>query len=211
MQKIVGETAKIWGCSGRVRVLCDGECISGADLATLRALGIAPGTEMTEEIFNKLQEMEFLSARQRIVRLLEGGDRSVRRIEELLLAKGYDRYIVERVILWLLERGLVNDAALADRLVERGNGAKGKRALAQDLIRKGIPQQVAQQAVERITPEDEEKSIQALLPRLLRRYGERDPRDARRLIAQALYRRGFSGTAIQAALDRALAGDTDWD
>jgi regulatory protein len=67
------------------------------------------------------------------------------------------------------EVGLIDDTAFADAWVEtrhRGRGL-GRRALAQELRRKGVEDEVAQVALDQLNPETEEATARALVARRL--------------------------------------------
>jgi regulatory protein len=108
--------------------------------------------------------------------------------------RGVPEDIVERVLDRFGEVGLIDDTAFAAAWVEsrhRGRGL-GKRALAAELRRRGVEDEVAAEALSAVTAADEQAAAVELVRRRLRSLSGL-PRDVqtRRLVA-LLGRKGFS-------------------
>lgn len=105
------------------------------------------------------------------------------------------------------EVGLVDDAAYADSLVRARHAERGlsRRALSEELRRKGIDDDLATEALEQIDDDDERAAAQELVRRRLARTRGLD-RDVRiRRTVAALGRKGYGpGLAfdlVRAGLD----------
>ena len=120
-----------------------------------------------------------------------------RRLEE----KGVDPDDAEYAVQYLTELRLLDDESYARELCRSGKSKGwGAMRIRQELRRKGIDEETAQQVLEGFSP-DEQK-----LQRFIRsRIGEQKPdRAALRRISDGLYRRGFSWDEINEAINACL-------
>ncbi|MDQ6687207.1 MAG: recombination regulator RecX [Actinomycetota bacterium] len=94
------------------------------------------------------------------------------------------------------EVGLVDDAAFAREWVDQRQAGRGlaRRALAQELRRKGIDDEVAREALERVDDDDETESARMLVRRKLRSVRDLDEQVAVRRLAGMLARKGHSSS-----------------
>jgi regulatory protein len=139
------------------------------------------------------------------LRILTRSDRSLADLSQRLRQKQYPEDQIQAALDRCLELGYLDDRKLAGRLsrdmVENGR-AVGRRLLL-ELKKKGIPQDVAEQAVA-----DAGKLVvveQRLVELLQRRFPEFDPRAAepaqRRRVIGFFQRRGFRIDEIFSAFD----------
>jgi regulatory protein len=103
--------------------------------------------------------------------------------------------VAERLLTRFEEVGLIDDAAFARSWVESRQSGKGlgRRALAQELRRKGIDDEVAREALDEVEPHDEEEAARALVRRKLRTLRQVDRATATRRLTGMLARKGHSG------------------
>lgn len=105
--------------------------------------------------------------------------------------------------------GLVNDAAFAESWVQSRQGRRNlsRRALRQELARKGVARDDIDSALSRVEPDDEIEAATALAEKKLRsmRGLERDVKYRR--LAGALARRGFSAGLTSQVLASVLDAD----
>lgn len=132
---------------------------------------------------------------QRIcLRLLTARPRSRVELASALRRRGIPEEIGEPVLDRLGELGLVNDAALAEAAVHSGHNHRGlgRRALSTELRRRGVPDEVACEAVAMVRPEDEEQRARELVRRKLRTSTTRDIGSVARKLGAMLARKGYS-------------------
>ena len=145
-------------------------------------------------------------ARQQALKILERRDVSRKMLLDKLTEKGISCGDAEEVADWLCGLGVVNDERYAG-LVVRHYAAKGygKSRIQNELYRHGIGKELWEEALEQY-PEQEET-----IDRLLRaRLKHPDPDRAEiKKATDALLRRGFSWSEINAAKDRVL-GSNDY-
>jgi len=132
-------------------------------------------------------------ARKILLDQLTGQARSRAELEARLARKGVPGPVAERLLDRFEEVGLVDDEAFARAWVQSRQPGKGlaRRALAQELRRKGIEDDTARIALDEIDPEDEVEAARTLVRRKLRSV-ERLGRDvAARRLTGMLARKGY--------------------
>ena len=166
--------------------------------------GEAPGTD--EEVARKI-----------LLDQLTGQARSRSELATKLARKGVPEEVSERLLTRFEEVGLVDDAAFARAWVQSRQSGKGlaRRALAQELRRKGIDDEVAREALDEVHPDDEVASARVLVRRKLRSVQRVDRTTAMRRLTGMLARKGYgAGVAMQVVreeLDAAQHGADDPD
>ncbi len=160
-----------------------------------------------EEYDNWLMVRQYRFALDRAVGYLAARARSKREIEQKLLQAGYRPCTVEMVLYKLERENLLDDADFARQWVEsRQHHKLGRSRIAQELRRKGISQEEAEDALEIIDDEDQLAGAVALAEKAAARIkpGE-DMRKATRRIAAMLARRGYSWDVAKEAIRQALS------
>ncbi|MBD8869817.1 regulatory protein RecX [Nocardioides donggukensis] len=137
-------------------------------------------------------------ARKILLDMLTGQARSRQELATRLRSKNVPDDLAARLLDRFEEVGLVDDAAFARAWVASRQPGKGlaRRALAVELRRKGIADEVAAEALAEIDPDDEDAAARALVRKKLRALeGVETERATRRLVGM-LARKGYSpGTA----------------
>ncbi|WP_344221609.1 regulatory protein RecX [Kribbella sancticallisti] len=109
------------------------------------------------------------------------------------------------------EVGLIDDAAFANAWVEsrhRGRGL-GKRALAQELRRKGVDDELARDALDELDPDQEEATARALVRRKMRSMRSLDRQVAMRRLLGMLARKGYPGGLAMTIVKQELAASDE--
>ena len=197
----------------RRSIFLDGEFAMGVDAEVIARTGLRVGQELT---FAELQELarveERRAARDAALTLLGHRDRSARELERRLLRKGFEPEVVAEVIEQLERRELVDDRRFARTWVQGHTGSRpyGPDRLAAALRARGVDREAIAEAVAAIDPETEA----ALALRAGRKLveGLRPPYnpEARRKLAAALRRRGYSWEVIRPVCEQ-LLGDESVD
>lgn len=140
-----------------------------------------------------------VQAKDACLRLLTDRARSRAELADRLATKGFSPEIANKALDRLTEVGLIDDAAFAQQWVYSRHtySGKGKKALAQELRRKGVAQEEADEALSTITPDDELSRATDLVRRKIRSLPANLDRDkATRRLVGMLARRGYNpGTA----------------
>ncbi len=153
-------------------------------------------------------------ARKILLDQLTGQARTRAELASKLAKKGVPVEVADEVLDRFEEVGLVDDAAFARDWVASRQAGRGlaRRALAQELRRKGVDDEVANQALESVGPEDEVESARELVRGKLRRAGSLDREVLVRRLTGMLARKGYPfGVAAQVVREEldALGHETD--
>lgn len=133
-------------------------------------------------------------ARKILLDQLTGQARSRKELADKLAAKNVPDDVAARLLDRFEEVGLVDDEAFARSWIASRQPGKGlaRRALAQELRRKGVDDEVARTALDEIDPDDEEASARALVRKKLRSLSRVDEATATRRLVGMLARKGYS-------------------
>ncbi len=132
-------------------------------------------------------------ARKILLDQLTGRARSRSELAGKLAKKGVPEEVAVRLLDRFEEVGLVDDEAFARSWVESRQAGKGlaRRALAQELRRKGVDDEVAREVLDEVDPDDEVESARVLVRRKLRTAARLDRDTAIRRLTGMLARKGY--------------------
>jgi Uncharacterized protein conserved in bacteria len=192
---------------GLSALFLDGEPAVSVDTETLLKAGLKPGAELDDD---RLHELILASDRRRAeekaLYLLEHRSHSQKELADKI-SRVTSHEAAEAAAAHMAELGLVDDAAYARALAGELLNRKGYSAsrARQELLRKGIDRELAEQAVEESAPDPVEK-IKELLQR--KYLGVLDDERGRRRCIAALQRLGYRWDDIRTALRRTV-GEED--
>lgn len=148
-------------------------------------------------------------ARKILLDQLTGQARSRKELADKLAKKNVPDEVATQLLDRFEEVGLVDDAAFARAWVASRGRAEGRalarRALAQELRRKGVTDEVAREALDEIDPADEEAAARALVRRKLRSMSKLSPEVRTRRLLGMLARKGYPGGLAMAAIRSEMA------
>jgi regulatory protein len=148
-------------------------------------------------------------ARDICLRLLTGQPRTRAELAAALAERNVPADAAETVLARFDEVGLIDDTAFAGAWVEtrhRGRGL-GKRALAHELRRRGVDNEVIQGALDQLDPDTEVETARALVARKLpSSRGLPTPRRVNRLVGM-LARKGYPPGLAARVVREALADE----
>ena len=145
-------------------------------------------------------------ARKILLDQLTGRARTRKELSDKLASKQVPDEIAARLLDRFTDVGLIDDAAFARLWVDQRQSAQGKglarRALAQELRRKGVADETAREALDEIDPASEEEAARVLVRRKLRSLARFDDTTATRRLVGMLARKGYgSGMAFAVVKD----------
>ncbi len=146
------------------------------------------------------------------LRLLTARARTRAELAGQLARRGYPDDVAGRVLDRLASAGLIDDAAFAEQWVRSRHryAGRGRRALAAELRRKGVDDEVAAEALGEVDAAAERVRAEELVRKRLRREdldGDRT-KVARRLVAM-LARRGYHQTMAYDVVRTAMTAEQD--
>ncbi len=132
-------------------------------------------------------------ARKILLDALTGQARSRKELADKLAKKDVPADLATALLDRFEEVGLVDDEAYARAWIASRQPGKGlaRRALAQELRRKGIDDEVAREALDEIDPDDEDAAARALVRKKLRTVRGLDQQKATRRLVGMLARKGY--------------------
>ena len=151
-------------------------------------------------------------ARKILLDALTGQARSRRELRDKLARRDVPPELAERLLDRFTEVGLIDDDAFARAWVESRQRSRGlaRRALAQELRRKGVDDETTRSALDDLDPADEEDAARALVRKKLRSLRGVDTSTATRRLAGLLARKGYpAGMAFAVVRDELGAVDDD--
>ncbi len=149
-------------------------------------------------------------ARAILLDQLAGRARSRRELGDKLRQREVPDEIATRLLDRFEEVGLIDDAAFAHAWVSGRHTAKGlaPRALAQELRRKGVDDEVAREALDRVDDEQQEATARTLVRRKLRSLSRFDEATQTRRLVGMLARKGYPpGLAFRVVRDEVGGSD----
>ena len=180
-----------------------GDVAAGVDAWTHRASAPAAPPPEDEQALGPDADPESV-ARTILLDQLTGRARSRRELADKLAAKNVPGDVATRLLDRFEEVGLIDDEAFARAWISSRQPGKGlaRRALAQELRRKGIDDEVARTALDEIDPADEEEAARVLVRKKLRTLQRADDLTATRRLVAMLARKGYgSGLAFAVVKD----------
>ncbi|MGH3757931.1 regulatory protein RecX [Actinophytocola sp.] len=153
-------------------------------------------------------------ARDVCLRLLAARPRTRAELRQALLRKQIEEDVADQVLGRLDEVGLIDDAAFAELWVRSRHTYQGlgRRALATELRRKGVADDVAAEAVATVDADAEEERARLLVRKRLRSLSGADEAARVRKLVGMLARRGYSeGLAFRVVRDELRAAGEESD
>jgi regulatory protein len=191
-----------------------GDVSAGVDAWTQRASRSTPGPTPAppplDPVADGPEADHEAVARKILLDQLTGQARSRKELSDKLASRNVPEDIATALLDRFEEVGLVDDEAFARSWISSRQPGKGlaRRALAQELRRKGIDDEVARDALDEVDPADEEAAARALVRKKLRTLSRVDDTTATRRLVGMLARKGYSsGMAFAVVRDELAAAE----
>lgn len=160
------------------------------------------GQELTREELARIQSADILrKAKNRALYLLGERDMCLAELTQKL-AKTYGKEVAAEAAEYVQSLGYINDEEYAPKLAEYLIKRKkfGKRRARQEMLRRGLEKELAEEALERIPDEEVSEELVEIIER---KYANKleDYKERQKVIA-ALARRGFGFDEIKQAIEQ---------
>jgi regulatory protein len=171
---------------------------------------MADGSSLPEGVGEEVDfETQVSVAREIALRQLTVRARSTEELRQALAKRKVPKAAADAVLRRFGEVGLIDDTAFAQAWVESGKRRlRGPRAMALELRRKGVAEDVVSAAVAEVSAADELAAAQELAEKKLRTLSGVSRQAAYRRLAGALARRGFAAGVISQVVRQALG---EWE
>ena len=152
-------------------------------------------------------------ARKILLDALTGQARSRKELADKLAKKDVPQELADRLLDRFTEVGLVDDQAFARAWIGSRQPGKGlaRRALAQELRRKGVDDEVAREALAQVDEESQREAAATLVRKKLRSLTRVDRTTATRRLVGMLARKGYGSglcwSVVKDELDAAGFGE----
>lgn len=145
-------------------------------------------------------------ARKILLDQLTGQARSRKELSDKLASRDVPDDVATRLLDRFEEVGLVDDAAFARSWVDSRQRTRGlaRKALAQELRRKGVDDELVREVLDEVDPADEEAAARELVRRKLRSVAGLDEATATRRLVGMLARKGYSAQMAFAVVSSEL-------
>ena len=166
----------------------------------MRRLSIKEGAVVTEATYQIIMN-EILGKRaiKRAMHLLERQERTEKQLYDKLKQNGYPDECIENAIEYVRSYHYIDDLRYAKTYIRYHQDKKSRRKLQMDLMNKGVPRNLIEQALEEEFESDEVCKICELLQK--RRYQNKTADEGeKRRTYQFLARRGFQSSDIMKAM-----------
>jgi len=148
-------------------------------------------------------------ARKILLDQLTGRARTRSELTTKLRQRGVPDDVGTRLLDRFEEVGLVDDAAFAREWVEQRQSGRGlaRRALAQELRRKGVDDEVVRDTLDEVDPDDEVEAARMLVRAKLRTVRSLEHDKATRRLVSMLARKGHSPGVAYRVVNEELGAD----
>ena len=188
----------------RRSVFISGKFALGVDESVVADLGLKVGQQISEEELQRIVRAELVAkAREKALRLLDYRARSRTEIAQRLSRAGFAEDVVQETLENLENLGLIDDAQFSKAWVNHRLAGKGmgKTRIKWELRQKGIPNELAEEALSAIDAETERESALDIARRRQRKDANVDERTRRRRLTSFLRRQGYDWGVIGAVLN----------
>ena len=152
--------------------------------------------EQSAEKRTESRDDERTRARKKALVLLTGMDRTEHQLREKLEAAGFSESAVNDAIEYVRSYGYIDDRRYAEHFIEIRRSGKSLQRIRMDLVRRGVPRDLIDEAIRRAREEDEDGELELAMRLARKKLKGRAPEDERE--RQKLYaylvRQGFSGS-----------------
>ncbi|MBM6405012.1 regulatory protein RecX [Phycicoccus sp. CSK15P-2] len=141
-----------------------------------------------------------------MLRQLTAAPRSRSQLEQVLRRKSCPEDVAATVLDRMEEVGLVDDEAYAGMLVRSQQAGRGlaRRALRQELRRKGVDDDIASAALDDVDPHAEEERARQLVAKRMRSMHGLEPHVQTRRLAGMLARKGYDAEVAMRVVREAV-------
>lgn len=191
---------------GLVEIVADGSAVARIRKAHFARCPVHAGEDIDVDAYlDRVASVQLADAYEAALSSLDVCARSAKEIAASLRRRGYVEPVVEAVLARLTENRLIDDARYAERMAEvQSQKGTGIYAFKRRLKAKGISDEDAEAALSAFDDEQQQAACLATAEKLVRKYAELPPREARARLGQALARRGFGWDTIEGVVDQLI-------
>ncbi len=177
---------------------------------TLARHNLKTGMEVDEDFAEIKKENDEKLSFEMAISYMEKYVVSKKGIKDYLQKKGFDRQTISKTLDKLADYGYVNDEAFAKNYFESQSSGKGKRAIANKLLQKGISKEIVDELICNVPEEDEIEKAKLQAEKFVKNR-EKSPKTYQKCMAHLIYK-GYDYSVAQQATQFALneGENDDW-
>ena len=165
------------------------------------------GAKLEEAQYEEIMtEVLLKRAKRYLLHLLTKMDRTTYELEAKLKRGGYPDEVIEGAIAYVMSYGYLNDQNYAEKYLHTYEGRLSLRQIKWKLAAKGISKEILDSLSDIHVEDDENELIEDHIVKRSKGKEKLDDKEIRRL-ADYLYRKGFEGSMIWAALKKYRGND----
>lgn len=185
---------------GRVNINIDGEYSFAIFETALVDFDLYKNKELTEAEIKKIKEADDISkCLNAAYNYLSYRPRSEQEIRDKLKEK-YQAALIEKTVVKLKELKYLNDNDFARLWVDSRGASRGKIALKNELLKKGVAKNIIESTLESINSGEELENAKALIESKSK-YKNLTKNEAYKRVAPYLQRRGYSYNTVKKIID----------
>ena len=138
------------------------------------------------------------------VRLLTASKKSTKELSKRLKDKGYDPAVAEDILECLRAQGILDDRKMVDETIHWAKEAKryGKKRISLELKKKGIAQNVIEEALENYSKDEERETAYQLAETRWNKVKHLEPQKRKKRLFDFLVSRGFDFELAREIMNR---------
>lgn len=162
-------------------------------------LGLRIGLEIEAEVIEKLiAAEEMMRAKKFALEMLQEEIYSKTQMLRYLEKEGFSEETVKTIVTELIQSGHIRDRKFAEKWVQRRlkSNPRGRKLLKMELIEKGVDRKTAEQVVNEVNEDDEERLALQIAEKQGKKYKHLSNQVAHRRLHGYLARRGYDSDLI---------------
>lgn len=162
-------------------------------------LGLRIGLEIEAEVIEKLLlAEEMMRAKKFALELVREDIYSKTQMSRHLEKEGFSDETVETIVVELIQSGHIRDRKYAEKWIQRRqkSNPRGRKLLKMELIEKGVDRKTAEQVVNEVNENDEERLALQIAEKQAKKYKKLSHQVAQRRLHGFLTRRGYDSELI---------------
>ena len=170
-------------------------------------LGLRIGLEIEAEVIEKLiVAEEMMRAKKFALEMLQEEIYSKTQMSQYLEKEGFSDETVKTIVTELIQSGHIRDREFAEKWVQRRlkSNPRGRKLLKMELIEKGVDRKTAEQVVNEVNKDDEERLALQIAEKQGKKYKHLSNQVAHRRLHGYLARRGYDSDLILKIIHQVL-------
>jgi len=194
----------------RVNIYMNNEFAFACDAALVYIHNITKGATIEKQgLQDIINEDNYIKGKNCALHFLERSFKSSKQVVDKLVAKEFDSKTIDRVMEFLKQYEFVDDKRFVDLFIKEKIKTSGKNKIKFTLLKKYLPKELIQEALNEITSEQQLKTALILGEKRMMTLAksEKDTQKLHKKIADYLVRNGYDYQIVNEVLDKITKND----